>query len=348
MTQLFTPLTIKSVTLRNRIVMAPMCMYSADESGFVQPFHLTHYASRAIGGTALVILEATAVEPRGRISGNDLGIWDDAHIEGLKQIVDAIHRYGAKAGIQLAHAGRKCGVPTETIIAPSAISFDTEDPQSREPLQMSSEDIMTVTDAFKEAARRAEAAGFDVIELHGAHGYLINTFLSPLTNKRTDDYGYHFEYGTKFLRGILEQVGRVWPKDKPIFLRVSSEDYAEGGNTPLKISKALNVIKDLGLGMRIDVINVSSGGVVPARMTSYDGYQTKLAETIKAHTDYKVMAGGRIKTPQMADEIIRNERADLVFLGRQLLIDPYFVMRAALELKQEIDYNPVQYERWKS
>ncbi len=344
MTHLFTPLTIKSITFRNRLVMAPMCMYSADARGFVQPFHLMHYATRAIGGTALVILEATAVEPRGRISGNDLGIWDDAHIEGLKQIVDEIHRYGAKAGIQLAHAGRKCSVPTETIIAPSPIRFDTEDPQSKMPLEMNPVDIATVTDAFKEAARRAEAAGFDVIELHGAHGYLINTFLSPLTNHRTDDYGYSFDYGTKFLSDILDQVGAVWPKTKPIFLRVSSEDYAEGGNTPLKLSKALNVIKDLG----IDVINVSSGGVVPASMTSFDGYQTKFAEVIKVQTDYTIMAGGRIKTSQMADEIIRNDRAELVFLGRQLLIDPYFVMHAAVELKQEIDYGPVQYERWKT
>lgn len=346
MNHLFTPLNIKSVTFRNRIVMAPMCMYSADEQGFVQPFHLTHYATRAMGGTALVILEATAVEPRGRISGNDLGIWDDAHIEGLKQIVEEIHRYGAKAGIQLAHAGRKCNVRTETVIAPSPISFDSEDPEFKMPLEMSSEDILTVTYAFKEAARRAEAAGFDVIELHGAHGYLINEYLSPLTNKRTDDYGYASEYGTKFLKDIIEQVSDVWPSNKPIFLRVSSEDYAEGGNTPLKISKALNAIQNIGSG--VDVINVSSGGVVPTRVSSYDGYQTKFAEIIKDQTDFMIMAGGRIRTSQMADEIIRNDRADLVFLGRQLLIDPNFTMHAAVELRQEIDYSPVQYERWKT
>ena len=195
---------------------------------------------------------------------------------------------------------------------------------------------------FRSAARRAEVAGFDVIELHGAHGYLINEYLSPLTNKRSDDYGYASEYGTKFLKGIIEQVRDAWPESKPIFLRVSSEDYAEGGNTPLKISKALNAIQN------IDVINVSSGGVVPTRMSSYDGYQTKFAEIIKDQTDYMIMAGGRIRTSQMADEIIRNDRADLVFLGRQLLIDPYFTMHAAVELRQEIDYSPVQYERWKT
>ena len=348
MNHLFTPLTIKSVTLRNRIVMAPMCMYSADEQGFVQPFHLTHYAARAMGGTALVILEATAVEPRGRISKNDLGIWDDAHISGLKQIVDEIHRYGAKAGIQLAHAGRKCNVSTETVIAPSPISFDSEDSEFKMPLEMNPVDILTVTSAFKEAARRAEAAGFDVIELHGAHGYLINEYLSPLTNKRTDEYGYASEYGTKFLKGILKEVGDVWPEAKPIILRVSSEDYAEGGNTPLIISKALNAIKDIGIGKGVDVINVSSGGVVPTRVSSYDGYQTKFAEIIKDQTDFMILSGGRIRTSQMADEIIRNDRADLVFLGRQLLIDPNFTMHAAVELRQEIDYGPVQYERWKT
>jgi len=342
MKHLFTPLSIKSVTLRNRIVMAPMCMYSADAFGFVQPFHLTHYAARAMGGTALVLLEATAVEPRGRISRNDLGIWDDAHIVGLKQIVDEIHRYGAKAGIQLAHAGRKCNVHSENSIAPSPISFDSEDPEFKMPLEMNPVDILTVTSAFKEAARRAEAAGFDVIELHGAHGYLINEFLSPLSNKRTDDYGYTFEYGTKFLKEILDQVGESWPKMKPIFLRVTSDDYAEGGNTPLKLSKALNLIQG------VDVIDVSSGGVVPTRVASYDGYQTKYAEIIKSQTDFMILSGGRIRSSQMADELIRNDRADLVFIGRQLLIDPNFVMHAAVELRQDIDYSPVQYERWKT
>ena len=342
MKHLFTPLSIKSVTLRNRIVMAPMCMYSADAFGFVQPFHLTHYAARAMGGTALVLLEATAVEPRGRISKNDLGIWDDAHIVGLKQIVDEIHRYGAKAGIQLAHAGRKCNVHSENSIAPSPISFDSEDPEFKMPLEMNPVDILTVTSAFKEAARRAEAAGFDVIELHGAHGYLINEFLSPLSNKRTDDYGYTFEYGTKFLKEILDQVGESWPKMKPIFLRVTSDDYAEGGNTPLKLSKALNLIQG------VDVIDVSSGGVVPTRVASYDGYQTKYAEIIKSQTDFMILSGGRIRSSQMADELIRNDRADLVFIGRQLLIDPNFVMHAAVELRQDIDYSPVQYERWKT
>lgn len=344
MNHLFTPIKFKSIELRNRIVMAPMCMYSADENGFASPWHVMHYETRAVGGTGLVIIEATAVESRGRISANDLGIWSDDHIKGLKKIVDAIHSHGAKAGIQLAHAGRKCGVISEDVIAPSPICFDDQEPSYKTPREMTADDIKIVVQAFKEGARRAEAAGFDVIELHGAHGYLINEFLSPLTNERNDHYGYGSEQGTRLLSEILDEVHTVWPNSKPVFLRVSAEDYVEGGNTSEIISVALNRLKEKG----IDVINVSSGGVVSARVPSFDGYQTKLAEIIKSHTEYGIMSGGRIKTAAMADEIIRNDRADLVFVGRQLLIDPYFAMHAAVELKQEIEYSPVQYERWKT
>ena len=344
MNHLFTPIQIQSVEFRNRIVMAPMCMYSAEDNGFATPWHVTHYETRAVGGTGLVIIEATAVEPRGRISSADLGIWSDDHIEGLKNIVDAIHRHGAKAGIQLAHAGRKCGILTEAVIAPSPICFDDQEPTFQTPHEMTQNDIDAVVQAFTDGARRAEAAGFDVIELHGAHGYLINEFLSPLTNERQDRYGYATEQGTIILQDILKAVTQVWPNTKPIFLRVSAEDYVEGGNTSECISTALNRLKDKG----IDVINVSSGGVVSARVPSYDGYQTRFAEIIKASTEYKIMSGGRIKTAQMADEIIRNDRADLVFIGRQLLIDPYFALHAAVDLKHELDYSPIQYDRWKT
>ena len=344
MDHLFSPLKIKSVELRNRMVMAPMCMYSADSNGFVQPFHITHYESRAIGGTALVILEATSVETRGRISANDLGIWHDDHIEGLKKVVDAIHRHGAKAGIQLAHAGRKCGVLSEDVIAPSPVWFEELETSYKLPREMDESDIHAVTEAFKSAARRALAAGFDVIELHGAHGYLINEYLSPLTNKRTDAYGYQMNQGTAFLKGIIESVVEVWPSDKPIFLRVSAEDYEVGGNTAESMAETLLTLKNSG----IDLINVSSGGVVPARIPIYDGYQIKHAEHIKNKTGFPVMAGGRIKSAEMADEIIRNGRADLIFFGRQLLIEPYFPLRAAQILKQELEYAPIQYDRWRS
>lgn len=345
MNHLFTPFTLKSMNLRNRIVMAPMCMYSSDQTGFVKPFHMTHYETRAMGGTALVILEATAVESRGRISAEDLGIWSDAHVEGLKQLTEVIHRHGAKAGIQLAHAGRKCGVPSEDMIAPSPVWFEEAEPSYRLPREMNIDDIHTVVEAFKQAARRALEAGFDFIELHGAHGYLINEYLSPLTNFRKDQYAD----GTLLLEEILNAVHSVWPSHLPVGLRISAEDYAEGGNLPEHLSEKINrVMKKMPEGQGIDLINVSSGGVVPARINVFDGYQTRHAEIIGQLTKIPVMSGGRIKTAEMADEIIRNNRAELVFLGRQLLIDPYFPLHAAVTLKQEIDYAPVAYERWKT
>lgn len=345
MSHLFSTLNIGALELRNRIVMAPMCMYSSDDSGFVKPFHIDHYATRSMGGVGLVILEATAVEPRGRISAGDLGIWSDAHIDGLKQVVEAIHAHGGKAGIQLAHAGRKCGVLTDDVIAPSPVWYETLETGLKMPREMTTDDIQEVIYAFRDAAKRALAAGFDIIELHGAHGYLINQFISPLTNHRSDRYGIEASVnGAAFLAEVLIAVHEVWPSNKPLALRVSAEDYAEGGNTSLDVAKVINAVKHLGL----DVIHVSSGGVVPAKFPIFDGYQTKLAEIIKDKTGLLTVSGGRIKTAQMADEIIRNGRADLVFLGRQLLIDPYFALRAAQELKCEIDYEPIQYQRWKT
>ena len=343
MKHLFTEASIGNLTLRNRIVMAPMCMYSATEDGHATQWHFTHYESRSIGGVGLIVVEATAVESRGRISGNDLGIWSDQHLKGLGEIVSRIHAHGAKAAIQLAHAGRKCTVENETPIAPSALNFNPEDSAYKTPVEMTHDDIMEVVNAFKIAASRANQAGFDAIEIHGAHGYLINSFLSPLTNKRKDNYGYHNRFGTLFLRQIIEAIHDVWPNNSPIFLRVSAMDYDTFGNTPQSISNALNHLKDL----KIDVIHVSSGGVLPVSVPSFDGYQIAFASEIKTATGYPVIAGGRIKHPQMADEIIRNNRADFVFLGRSLLIDPYWPLKAADALSVEINYTPTQYKRWK-
>lgn len=343
MKTLFEEIIIKNLKLRNRIVMAPMCMYSADLDGNANEWHYTHYETRSIGGVGLVIIEATAVESRGRISENDLGIWNDSHLDGLKTIVRKIKKHGAKAGIQLAHAGRKCVVKDESVIAASAIHFDESDINYKLPEAMDLDTIDEVVQAFGIGAERAAKAGFDLIEIHGAHGYLINTFLSPLTNKRTDDYGYHHQFGTLFLRRIVEAVRKSWPNDKPLQIRVSASDYDPKGNTPEKIAAALKTLSDLD----IDSIDVSSGGVIPAGVRSYDGYQLKMAETVKDITGYKVVAGGRIKTVEMAEEVIKNERADLIFLGRQLLIDPYFPIKAAAALGVEIDYTPVQYKRWK-
>lgn len=339
MAKLFTTYGIKNMEIKNRIVMAPMCMYSADQEGNPTDWHLIHYSTRAIGGVGLIILEATGVESRGRISDRDLGIWKDEHIEGLKRIVDAVHSYGAKIGIQLAHAGRKSEVMSEKCIAPSPIAFSEN---YRTPSEMTKEDIRQVINAFKDAARRAELAGFDVIELHGAHGYLINEFLSPLTNQRTDEYGGNEENRSRFLKEILKEVKTVWPEEKPIILRVSAEEYAEGGNCPSVIASILNAIKS----ERIDLVDVSSGGVVNTSIKVYPGYQVKFAETIKNEAKLPVIAGGLITSSNMAEEIVQNDRADLVFLGRELLRNPYWPLQAAKELRDSIAW-PVAYERAK-
>ncbi len=322
--------------------MAPMCMYSADTNGFANDWHFTHYETRADGGSGLILLEATSVEPRGRISENDLGIWDDAHVDGLKEIVRRIHLKGAKAGIQLAHAGNKCGVPYEESISPSALTFDPQSGRYKTPKAMTKTDIEAVISAFSKAAKRAEAAGFDVIEIHGAHGYLINQFLSPISNIRTDYYGHAHDKGTLFLKEIISGIKSHWPIEKPLFLRISASDYHENGNTPESLSQA---ILKLGHGA-VDLINVSSGGVLPTSVTAYAGYQIPLAERIKKGTGLPVMGGGLIKNASMADEIIRNERCDLLFLGRVLLTQPYWPILSAKALGIEIDYTPKQYRYW--
>ncbi len=339
MASLFTGYKIKNMELKNRIVMAPMCMYSADNDGNPNDWHIIHYTSRAVGQTGLIILEATGVESRGRISDRDLGLWKDEQIQGLKRIVDACHISGAKVGVQLAHAGRKSEVMAEPSIAPSPIAFSE---RYRTPLEMTKDDINQVKVAFREAAGRAEQAGFDVIEIHGAHGYLISEFLSPLTNRRTDEYGGSEENRSRFLKEVLQEVGKTWPKEKPIILRVSAEDFAEGGNNEHIVAKLLKLVSN----ERIDVVNVSSGGVVNVSVNAYPGYQVGYAKSIKQETGLPVIAGGLITSPHMADEIIRKEEADLIFLGRELLRNPYWPLHAAQELKEEIAW-PIQYERAK-
>ncbi len=325
--------------MKNRIVMAPMCMVAADDKGYANDWHTIHYGTRAIGGTGLIILEATAVESRGRIKSGDLGIWDDSHIEGLKKIVENSKALGAKIGIQLAHAGRKCEVKSEKIIAPSPIAFDDKYPT---PQEMTKDDIKVVVNSFKEGARRADETGFDVIEIHGAHGYLINEFLSPLTNKREDEYGGNLENRTRFLKEILMEIKTVWPENKPIILRVSAEDYVKGGNHPEDLVDIINLVKNYG----IDMVNVSSGAVVPANIDVYPGYQVTFAEIIKKGTGLPVIAGGLITEPEMAEEILKNNRADFIFLGRELLRNPYWPLKAAKKLNQDIEW-PRPYRRAK-
>jgi NADPH2 dehydrogenase len=333
--KLFEPYKIKDITLKNRIVMAPMCMYSChNEDGKVENWHRTHYTSRAVGGVGLIILEATAVTPQGRISPQDLGIWNDEHVEGLAELVTLMKEQGAKTGIQLAHAGRKAVLEGD-IIAPSAIPFNED---MKTPLEMTDNDIQETIQAFIKGAERAKKAGFDVIEIHGAHGYLINEFLSPLSNRRTDSYGGSKENRYRFLKEVIEGVKTVW--EGPLFVRVSAEDYSEGGLHAEDYAEYGAWMKEQG----VDLIDVSSGAVVPARIPVFPGYQVKLSETIKYGASIPTGAVGLITSGIQAEEILQNERADLILLARELLRDPYWPRTAAKELRTEIE-SPKQYDR---
>lgn len=315
--------------------MAPMCMYSShEEDGKVQNWHYTHYVSRAVGQVGLIILEATAVTAQGRISPQDLGIWSDDHLEGLSQLTSLMKSYGSKTGIQLAHAGRKA-VIEEDIIAPSAIPFNEE---MKTPKEMTLPQIKETVAAFKQGAERAKKAGFDVIEIHAAHGYLINEFLSPLSNKRNDEYGGNAENRYRFLREVIEAVKEVW--DGPLFIRVSASDYHEEGLKVDDYVQFSNWMKEQG----VDLIDVSSGALVPARIKTFPGYQVPFAEKIKHKANVPTGAVGLITTGIQAEEILQNDRADLIFIARELLRDPYFPRTAAKELGVTIEA-PKQYDR---
>ncbi|WNS74138.1 NADPH dehydrogenase NamA [Bacillus sp. DTU_2020_1000418_1_SI_GHA_SEK_038] len=334
-TKLFSPFTIKNTTFKNRIVMSPMCMYSCpNEDGLVENWHRTHYTSRAVGQVGLIIIEATAVTPQGRISPNDLGIWSDEHIEGLKELTNLMKEHGSATGIQLAHAGRKAVLEGE-IIAPSALAFNEK---MKTPREMTIEDIQETIEAFKQGAVRAKKAGFDVIEIHGAHGYLINEFLSPLSNKRTDNYGGSAENRYLFLREIIDAIKSVW--DGPLFVRISANDYHEEGLKADDYVQMAHWMKEQG----VDLIDCSSGAVVPAKIHTYPGYQVSFAEKIKQAADISTGAVGLITSPIHAEEILQNNRADLIFIARELLRDPYWPRTAAKELGVKIE-SPKQYER---
>ena len=353
MPHLFSPLKIKNIEFKNRIVVSPMCEYSSQD-GFANDWHLVHLGSRAVGGAGLIITEATAVSPEGRISHGDLGIYKDEHIEKLKNITDFIHAHGAIAGTQLAHAGRKASheVPWKgnaqilpdqpngwQAVAPSAIPF-TESEHA--PVELDKAGIEKVKADFKAAAARALKAGFKVIELHGAHGYLIHEFLSPLSNKRTDEYGGSFENRIRFLLEVIESVKEVWPEDHPLFVRISASDWTEGGWTIEDSIALANIIKGRG----VDLVDCSSGGnVATAKIPVGPGYQVPFAEAV-SKTGIFTGAVGMITEPLQADSIIQTGHADLVFIAREMLRDPYFPLRAAHQLGHEVKW-PVQYERAK-
>jgi len=354
MSDLFSPLKIKSVELKNRIVVSPMCEYSSID-GFANNWHLVHLGSRAVGGAGLVITEATAVSPEGRITFADLGIWKNEHIAKLKEITNFIEEQGAIAGVQLAHAGRKAShtepwnggkqiLPTdengwETVSA-SAVPFSASEIA---PLELDKVGIDKVITDFKTAAERALAAGFKVIELHGAHGYLINQFLSPLSNKRTDGYGGTFENRIRLLLEIITAVNEVWPEEYPLFVRISASEWTEGGWTIDDSVALAKILKDKG----VDLIDCSSGGnVAGVKIPLKPGYQVEFAEAVKKQAGMLTGAVGLITGAEQADTIIKSGQADVVLLARELLRDPHFPLRAAHELGHEIKW-PVQYERAK-
>lgn len=321
-----TPYTLKNLTLKNRIVMPPMCMYQAQD-GYVNLFHIAHYASRAMGNVGFIIVEATGVTPAGRITDDDLGLYQDDHIAGMKQLVDEAHRYGAKIGIQLQHAGRKSETQAQPHLAPSAVAF-TQDYQT--PNAMTKADIQDVIEAFRQAAIRADKAGFDAVELHGAHGYLINQFMSPLANFRTDEYGGSLENRGRFVREVINAVSEVWPKDKVLMIRVSAEEYLPGGNHPEDVAAILEPIKD-----KLDMIHVSSGGVAPgAKIQLKPMYQVPLATALKAKLNKPVIAVGLIQTPEQVETAL--EEVELVALGRELLRNPNWV-NALIGSQNEIE-----------
>jgi 2,4-dienoyl-CoA reductase-like NADH-dependent reductase (Old Yellow Enzyme family) len=348
---LLTPLEIRGVTLRNRIGVSPMCQYSA-EDGFANDWHLVHLGSRAVGGAGLVMMEATAVEDRGRISAHDTGIWKDVHTAFLTRITGFIARQGAVPGIQLAHAGRKAStrppweggtaVPPDAggwqPCAPSALPFRPEDPL---PAELSKAGIQSVVNAFGSAAKRALAAGFQVVEIHAAHGYLIHQFLSPLSNRRTDEYGGDFDNRIRFALEVVEAVRSAWPGRLPLFLRISATDWMPDGWTADESVELARRVKSLG----VDLIDCSSGGASPhAKIPLEPGYQVPFAERIRREAGILTAAVGLITTSAQAQEILRSGKADLVLLAREFLRDPYFPRRAAQELGQKVK-PPVQYGR---
>lgn len=354
MSKLFSPLTVKSVTFRNRIITSPMCMYMAQD-GFASDWHLVHYGSRAMGGSGAVILEATAVRPDGRIGIGDLGIWKDEHIEMLTKISSFIKGAGSVAAIQLAHSGRKGSswasggesrplMPNDNqgwqVIAPSPIPFS---PSLQKPREMTLEDIEQIQQAFVEAAARALKAGFEIIEIHSAHGYLIHQFLSPISNKRTDRYGGSIENRARFLFEIIEKVKPVWPSGLPIAVRISATDWTdEGWNLEDSIWLSKRLVEK-----GVDIIDVSSGGTVPnAKIPIGPGYQVPLASTIKREVKEQLLIGtvGMITNAHQAETILVNGDADLIFIARELLRNPYFPLDAAQQLRSEIPL-PKPYER---
>jgi 2,4-dienoyl-CoA reductase-like NADH-dependent reductase (Old Yellow Enzyme family) len=353
MTKLFSAFEIKSVHFKNRIVISPMCQYSA-EDGFANDWHLVHLGSRAVGGAGLIIAEACAVVPEGRISPFDLGLWKDEHIQSLKRITTFIEAQGSVPGIQLAHAGRKasCAQPWKggemlrkdeggwQTFAPTAIAFNEMYPM---PISLTIEGIQKVINSFKLAAKRALDAGFKVIEIHAAHGYLIHEFFSPFSNQRTDAYGGSFQNRIRILCEIVTAIQEVWPTNLPIFVRISATDWVDGGWNIDESIELSSILKEMG----IDLIDCSSGGNISnVRIPLAPGYQVPFSKKIKEATGILTGTVGLITDAQQAENILLNEEADLILFARESLRNPYLPLNAAFALNEKIDW-PIQYDRAK-
>ncbi|MHC0433616.1 NADH:flavin oxidoreductase/NADH oxidase [Streptomyces sp. O3] len=357
MSALFEPVSLRSLTIPNRVWMAPMCQYSAEvfgpNAGVAHDWHFAHYAARAAGGTGLILLEATAVSPEGRISPYDLGIWNDTQTAALRRITGFLKSQNTVPGIQIAHAGRKAatdrpwkgGAPLGPDahgwrpLAPSALPFDEDHPV---PTELTTGQIDEIVGQFADAARRALDAGFEVVEIHGAHGYLIGEFLSPHSNRRTDEYGGSFEGRTRFALRVVDAVREVWPQDKPLFFRISATDWLDdAGWTADDTVRFAALLKEHG----VDLLDVSTGGnAAKVRIPVGPGYQVPFAARVRNETGLPVAAVGLITEPEQAEKIVANGEADAVLLGRELLRDPSFARRAARELGGEI-HVPDQYHR---
>jgi 2,4-dienoyl-CoA reductase-like NADH-dependent reductase (Old Yellow Enzyme family) len=351
MAQLFDPLQIRSVTLPNRIVVSPMCEYSSTD-GYANDWHLVHLGSRAVGGAGLVFTEATAVSPEGRITPEDLGIWDDAHVEFLARITNFLKSQGSVPGMQIAHAGRKASTQKPWVgssklsqeegawvpDAPSAIAYSDTYPF---PKALSKQGIRNVVEAFASAARRALQAGFQILEIHAAHGYLIHEFYSPLSNQRTDEYGGSFENRTRLAREIVSAVRKQWPDHLPLFIRISATDWKEGG---WDIDQSVQLAKQLA-PLGVDLIDCSSAGLVPdQKIVAGPGFQVPFAERIRRDTGVMTSAVGLIETKEQVAEILAKNHADLVMMAREFLRDPNWTLHAASQLGYKISW-PAQYLR---
>ena len=344
MSKINEPLTIKSITIKNRIGMSPMCQYSSNE-GFANDWHYVHYGTRAVGGAGLIVFEAAAVAPEGRITPFDLGLWNDEQVEGLQKITRFIYEHGAIAGIQIAHAGRKASHDSPAnggkqlaieeggwhTVAPSSIPFELTE---FAPIELNKSEIKAIIEQFKATAIRAIKADFKVLEIHAAHGYLIHEFYSPLSNKRTDEYGGSFENRIRLLLEIIAAVQTVWPAEYPLFVRISATDWCEGG-WDLKDSVQLaRILHEKG----VDLIDCSSGGnIVTAKIPVAAGYQVHFAEEIRK-TGILTSAVGMITTMEQITNILENGKADMVFIARELLRNPYFALKIGEDIKWPIQY----------